>query len=275
MYRQMRVVKSQLSHCLAVFEAMADARHAHRLTDLAQRLDAPKSSVQRLLEHLAAEGWVEQDPSTEQYRLTLRLAVLGQRFMQTAGIADATDGILRNVARQTAELVRLTLVDDDRLVWIGSAQGAPPGLVYQPSMGGRIVSYATANGKAWLATLTDEEACRIALRDGLGQPSAEVGPRALTTIEGLVGALARVRAQGFATAEEEAEAGVAAVAVAVIDPATGRALGATSVAGPVMRLSPARRPAMVAALTAAATELARVWPLRRPQQETLGRREAL
>ena len=209
----MRVVKSQLSHCLSLFEAMSEAGRGHRLTDLAERLDMPKSSVQRLLDHLIGEGWAEQDPATGHYALTLRLAVLGQRYMQSAGIADATQGILDRVARATGELARLTVVDHAQLVWIGSAQGAPAGLVYQPSMGERIVSFATANGKAWLATLPDEEASAIALKDGLGRNPSPVGPKAITTLDGLLENLAEVRARGFAIADQEAESGVAAVAV--------------------------------------------------------------
>lgn len=272
----MRVVKSQLSHCLALFEAMSDATRGHRLTDLAARLDSPKSSVQRLLDHLAQEGWVDQDPTTEQYRLTLRMAVLGQRYMQTAGIADATQGILDTVARQTAELVRLTVVDTERLVWIGSAQGAPAGLVYQPAMGARIVPFATANGKAWLATLTDEEACRIALGDGLGRKADGLGPNAVSTIEDLRRELAVVRRRGWAVSDEEAEPGVAAVAVAILDPASGRALGTTSVAGPVVRLPEARRPRLAEVLRAASDELARIWPLTRAPADdaTPSRKEA-
>jgi len=259
----MRVVKPQISHCLALFEAMSDAGRDHRLTELAARLDCPKSSVQRLLDHLVGEGWVEQDAATGQYRLTLRLAVLGQRYMQSAGIADATQGLLDRVAREVGELVRLTVVDQSQLVWIGSAQGAPAGLLYQPSMGGRIVSYATANGKAWLATLSDEEACAIALGEGLGRANPNVGPKAVATIDALRCDLADVRRLGHATALEEAEAGVAAVAVAIRDPQTGAALGTTSVAGPVVRLPPDRRVAIAGVLGQAAQELARIWPLTR------------
>ncbi|MBI1244752.1 MAG: helix-turn-helix domain-containing protein [Alphaproteobacteria bacterium] len=259
----MRVVKPQITHLLALFEAMSDAGHDHRLTDLALALDCPKSSVQRLLDHLAREGWVEQDDATGQYRLTLRLAVLGQRYMQSAGIVDATHGILERVARESGELVRLTVVDGERLVWIGSAQGAPAGLLYQPSSGGRIVSFATANGKAWLATLDDEAACAIALADGLGKKTGNVGPRAISTIEALRRDLAAVRRNGYGTAIEEAEAGVAAIAVAIRDPATGRAMGTTSVAGPIVRMPAERRGGLATLLDAAARELARVWPLAR------------
>lgn len=260
----MRVVKSQLSHCLGALAVLAESGRGARLTAIAEQLDAPKSSVQRLLQQLGDEGWVEQDAGTGHYRLTFRMAVLGQRYLQAVGIADATEAILDNLARRTRELARLTIVDTDRLVWIGSAQGAPPGLMYQPAMGGRIVSYATANGKAWLARLPAAEAERIAVSDGLGAAirPADTGPKAHRSLAALRRDLAAVRARGFAISDEEAEPGVAAIAVAVIDPVSRTPLGTTSIAGPVVRLTPARHDAVVRDLMQAARELAAVWPLK-------------
>jgi DNA-binding IclR family transcriptional regulator len=263
----MRIVKSQLSHALGALEALADAGRGARLTDVAAMLEAPKSSVQRLLHQLAEEGWVEQDGATGRYRLTFRVAALGQRHLQAVGIADATGAILDSVARATRELVRLTVVDGNHLVWIGSAQGAPPGLMYQPAMGGRIVSYATANGKAWLATLPWRDAERIARADGIGGALAhDVGPRALTSMTALKRALADVTARGFAIADEEGERGVVAVAVAVRD-RDGRTLGTTSVAGPVVRMLPDKRDAIAARLSEAARALAALWPSRAREVE--------
>lgn len=258
----MRVVKSQLSHSLGVLALLAEAGRGARLTDLAEGLSAPKSSVQRLLMQLSEEGWVEQDPDTGHYRLTFRLSVLGQRYLQAVGITDATGAILEAVARDTRELARLTIVDGQRLVWIGSAQGAMPGLLYQPAMGGRIVSFATANGKAWLATLGQDHVARIVTAEGLGAkiPPEDIGPKALRTMPALMRDLATVRARGYAIANEEAEPGVAAVAVAVRDPATGRTRGTVSIAGPIVRLPTQRHGDIVNALQAAALELARAWP---------------
>ncbi len=264
----MRVVKSQLSHSLGALALLAEAGRGARLTDIAEKLEAPKSSVQRLLMQLADEGWVEQDQDTGYYRLTYRLAVLGQRSLQASGIADATQAILQALARQTRELARLTIVDGERLVWIGSAQGAPPGLMYQPAMGNRIVSFATANGKAWLANLGEATALRIATADGLGGKSerADIGPKAIRSLAAFKRDLAEVRKRGYALADEEAEPGVAALAVAVRCPTTGRTLGTTSIAGPVVRLSAARHGEILAHLRDAAAEFARVWPDNRPAQ---------
>jgi DNA-binding IclR family transcriptional regulator len=261
----MRVVKSQLSHSLGALAFLAEAGRGARLTDIAERLAAPKSSVQRLLHQLADEGWVEQDADTGHYRLSFRMAVLGQRHLQSIGIADATQAVLTELARSTRELARLTIVDGDRLVWIGSAQGAQPGLMYQPAMGGRIVSFATANGKAWLATLSTADLERIVTRDGLAAKVVprDVGPNAHRSKAALNRDLAVVRQRGFAASDQEAEAGVAALAVAVMDPADGRALGTISIAGPIVRLPAQRQPELVRILQAAALELCRIWPMKR------------
>jgi DNA-binding IclR family transcriptional regulator len=258
----MRVVKSQLSHSLGALAFLAEAGRGARLTDIAERLAAPKSSVQRLL--LADEGWVEQDEATGHYRLSFRMAVLGQRHLQSIGIADATQAVLTELARTTRELARLTIVDGDRLVWIGSAQGAQPGLIYQPAMGGRIVSFATANGKAWLGTLSAADLERVVTRDGLGAKVVprDVGPNAHRSLAALKRDLAAVRQRGFAMSDQEAEAGVAALAVAVMDPANGRALGTISIAGPIVRLPLQRQPELVRNLRAAAIELCRIWPMK-------------
>lgn len=263
----MRVVKSQLSHSLGALAFLAEAGRGARLTDIAERLAAPKSSVQRLLHQLAEEGWVEQDADTGYYRLSFRMAVLGQRHLQSIGIADATQAVLTELARNTRELARLTIVDGDRLVWIGSAQGAQPGLMYQPAMGGRIVSFATANGKAWLATLSTADIERIAVRDGLGAQvvPCDVGPNAHRSMAALRRDLASVRQRGFAVSDQEAEVGVAALAVAVTDPTQERSLGTISIAGPIVRLPLQRQPELVRGLKAAAVELSRIWPMKRPQ----------
>ncbi|MEO8537898.1 MAG: IclR family transcriptional regulator [Betaproteobacteria bacterium] len=257
----MRVVKSQLTSCLDLLTVMASNARGMRLTDLAIDLGAPKSSTQRLLEHLADEGWIEQDEATNQYRLTTRLAVLGHRYMESAGITNIARALLERLATMTGELARLTVLDGKRLVWVGSAQGAPRGLRYEPSMGTAIVSYATANGKAWLATLGDDDAIAIALADGLGRrkKQAATGPNAIRTARELFADLKLTRKRGYAVSNEEAEKGVSAVAVAVHAPG-GRVLGTTSVAGPVIRVTPERYDTIVPALRAIADDLALGWP---------------
>ncbi|MBS0562585.1 MAG: IclR family transcriptional regulator [Proteobacteria bacterium] len=255
----MRLVKGLLERCVEVVELLSAAGAPLRLSDIAQRLDLPKGAAHRLLQELCALGWAAQDGAEGPYRLTLRFGLLGNRVVQASGLPDLTQPVLERLAAATRELVRLTVATGDGLAWVGSAQGAPPGLVYQPAMDGPLVLHATANGKAYLATLEDAAALALARRSGLG--AARPTPRTLADERALIADLQRVRRRGYALAEEEAELGVTAVAVAVTD-ARGAALGTVSVAGPSLRLPKARIPDLAASLAETARVLASVWPAR-------------
>jgi DNA-binding IclR family transcriptional regulator len=124
-------------------------------------------------------------------------------------------------------------------------------------MTGPVALHATANGKAWLATLPDVEVRRLLRARGMAALTA----RTIVDATALLRDLALVRRRGWALADEEAEPGVAAVAVAVGgDARGGRALGTLSVAGPVVRMPPARRRELAAALARAAADLRDCWP---------------
>jgi DNA-binding IclR family transcriptional regulator len=170
--------------------------------------------------------------------------------------------ILDEVAAHCRELARLTVIDGQRLVWFASSQGASPGLVYQPSMSGQIVLHATANGKAWLATMSDEQAVQHALNTGLGKPGA-YGPKAVSQVEPLLRELALTRKRGYGQSIEEAEVGVNAIAVAVRSLPDNRVVGTMSIAGPSQRIAKDRLAELHAMLNAAAAKLHLVWPMQK------------
>ena len=253
----MRHVKGLLARSVDVVELLAGSPAPLRLSEIAATLDLPKSATHRLLQELAALGWVEQEVAEGRYRLTLRFALLGSRGLRATGLPELARPLLQALADGTRELARLTLAIGDGLIWLASAQGAPAGLMYQPSMDGPLVLHATANGKAFLAVLPPDRAEALARAGGLGtrRPTAH----SLTGWPALADALAAVRARGYALAEEEAEPGVTAVAVAILG-ADSVPVGTVSVAGPSLRLPKERYPALAAALAETALALAGGWP---------------
>jgi DNA-binding IclR family transcriptional regulator len=167
------------------------------------------------------------------------------------------------VARRCKELVRLTVVQGQALHWFASSQGAPSGLMYQPSLSGRPRLHATANGKAWLASMSDEAAVRLALHAGLGRSAASgepAGPREIRTVDALLRELARTRQRGYGLSVEEAESGVKAIAVVVRAHETRHVVGTMSIAGPLLRLGAQRDAELQALLSQAAATLGMVWP---------------
>lgn len=249
--------------CLGIIELLADEAGAMPLGEIAERLDLPKSGAHRLLATLVDLGWAEQDAETSYYRLTMRLAILGQRFYDATGIPDSCQPLLDRLAKQSREFVRLAVVDRDSLVWVAHAQGATGGLLYQPSLTTNTVPlYATASGKAWLATLANERAMRNVMVNGGFDAADKYGPNVVRTVAALLRELEATRKRGYGLALSEAEPGVTALAAAVRSEETGVAVGTVSVAGPGLRMTEQRIRELAPLVVQSATELSKLWPLR-------------
>jgi IclR family transcriptional regulator, acetate operon repressor len=249
--------------CLAIIELLADGAGSLSLGAISERLALPKSGAHRLLATLVDLGWAEQDPSTGFYRLTMRLAVLGQQFYLATGIPDICQPLLDRLARESREFARLAVVNGHSLVWVAHAQGASGGLVYQPSLSSNTVPlYATASGKVWLATLGSEQAVRMIVRNHGLDDADRYGPNVLRTIDAVLRDVKRTAQRGYGIAESEAEPGVNAVAAAICSTVDGRAMGTVSVAGPSVRMTDARMQELAVLVRRCAGDLARLWPLR-------------
>lgn len=249
--------------CLSIIQLLADQAGELPLGEIAERLDLPKSGAHRLLATLVDLGWVEKDPQTSFYRLTMRLAILGQQFYVATGIPDLCQPLLDRLARDSREFVRMAVVDSAALVWVAHAQGARGGLMYQPSLATNVVPlHATASGKAWLATLETDQAVELALKHGGIGAEGAYGPNAVRTIGALMTELEETRRRGYGLANSEAEPGVTAIAVVIRSGNDGPVVGTVSVAGPGVRMTEARVRELVPALDSTAAELSDFWPLR-------------
>ncbi|AMJ61555.1 IclR family transcriptional regulator [Bosea sp. PAMC 26642] len=243
-----------IDRVVVAIELMAQADGPVRLSDLAATLGVPKSAVHRVLAGLVERGWVERDEG-DTYVLTLRLALLGQRLLASYDVDNLRQPILDRLAAQTKELVRLTAVQNGELVWIGSARGRRSGLVYEADMTERVIPFATANGKAWLSTLSIDDAVKICLDAGLGRATGS--DKAVKTIPELIAELDLTRSRRYGLAMEEAEQGVAAIAVPV--ECNGAVVGTMSIAAPIIRLSEDRIQNLLPDLRRASQLMALAW----------------
>jgi IclR family acetate operon transcriptional repressor len=241
-----------LDRGLSLIERLAGQPEGVSLSALADELLIPHSACHRLLTHLQGRGYVRQVRSQGPYMLTTKVASLGLAFLSSAGIVDIAEPILERLAQESGELVRLAIIDDDRLTWVAKAQGARKGIRYDPDMGMDARLSCTASGHAWLLTLSDERALELVSRQGFGEPK-DYGPKAPTTVKALLGFLHAARTRGYAMIDEVFAPGMTALAAPV--KRRGMALGVISIAGPRTRLTPARMHALAPALLAATAEL--------------------
>src|SRR5207344_3228260 len=145
------------------------------------------------------------------YVMTTRVASLGLAFLSSSGIVDIAQPLIERLAESSGGLVRLSVVDDDRLTWVAKSEGGRKGFRYDPDMGMDARLSCTSSGHAWLLTLTDERAIELVSKQGFGLPK-DYGPKAPTTIKALLGYLHAARVRGYAMINEVFAPGMAAIA---------------------------------------------------------------
>jgi len=263
----MKVVNPLLERCFQLIEFLAEEPRAYRLGVISETLRLQQGAAHRLLAALCDMGWVEQEPETGFYRLTLRLAIMGQRVLLATRIPDLTRPILQKRAEESQELVRMAIVEGELLSWVAFVQGRRTGLIYQPEMIGRTPLTVTSHGKAYLSTLPPDQAMRIVREEGF-PPPGRYGPRAIQSIDAFAAAIDETRARGWGMSYEEGERGIAAIAAPIrpFGPNTP-AVATCSVAGPLMRFGAEDIVRNASLVMQAANEIAAIWPLRNAHTE--------
>jgi IclR family acetate operon transcriptional repressor len=242
-----------IERALRIVETLAQAPEGMALAAVADELALPRSACHRLLAELVRCGYVRQLREQGDYALTTKLPALGLSYFGGAGVLDIAQPIIDRLADASGELVRLALVDGDRLTFVAKAQGARTGLRYDPDMGIDVRLSCSAGGHAWLMTLDEERATRLVAAQGFGSPK-QFGPKAPTTYKALREVLEDDRRRGFSLIVEMYAPGMTAMAAPVLRRG-GEAIAVITIAGPLLRLTPKRMQELGPVLKAAAAEM--------------------
>jgi IclR family acetate operon transcriptional repressor len=230
---------------------MIGERSEVRVSDASAELGVAPSTAHRVLQMLQFHGFVRQDPQTKAYTAGPVWAKMALRGLRNLDIRTVARSHVEALSAETKETVQLmSLQGDGQMVCLDAVESP-----YVVRAAGRIgwtaPAYATAAGRAVLATLTPER-----VRDLYpGAKLAKIGPHTIATRAALETQLATVAQQGFAHQSEELEPGVSAIA-APIRGQDGVASFAVDVVMPTSRLEPAQVPAIAAAAVRTADAIA-------------------
>jgi IclR family acetate operon transcriptional repressor len=246
-------MSGSLEKSLAILEFLADCPDGAPLVQIATELDQVRSGCHRTLQELIRLGYVRQLPRGD-YALTTKLASMGLSYLSRCGVVDIAQPVINRLAEATEELVRLAIVDGERLTLVAKAQGAKSGLKYDPDMGIDLRLSCSAAGHAWLMTLDEDTAIAIVTRQGLGDPR-HYGPNAPTSVKALLAMLKEHRKHGYSMIQDVYAPGMSSMAAPVARPGEPTT-GVIVIAGPSSRLTRERMRAFGPQLLAAAQELA-------------------
>lgn len=219
------------------------------VTELAKELGVHKSTAFRLVAALERRDLVEQNAGRGKYRLGPGILRLAGASASRLDLIQESRMVSRALAQRTGETVNLAVLSDGAALYMDQVAGSS---ALQPHnwVGQRIPLHATSNGKILLSGLERSEVRR---QLPLLRPYT---PQTVTSIKALEQELEDVRTRGHATAVDELEIGLTAVAAPVRD-VRGEVLASMSISGPTFRLDASRLPEMTEAVMAAANEVSR------------------
>ncbi|MDR7519596.1 MAG: IclR family transcriptional regulator [Armatimonadota bacterium] len=202
------------------------------------------SAAYRLLRSLEFGGLLVYDPEARSYRLSARMAHLGQVALSAIDWRAVARPYLRRLKAETGETVVLLVKQGQHAVVVDIETSDHPLRLSYP-VGEPWPLHAGATNLVLLAYLPEEEIDAI-----LGQRLVKVTARTVTVPGRLRRKIQRIRRRGYAYTVGELTPGVAAVAVPVH--AEGRLLGGLAILGPQTRVPPSRVPHLVGKLRSAA-----------------------
>ncbi|QLH84771.1 IclR family transcriptional regulator [Halosimplex pelagicum] len=210
-----------------ILEAVRE-RDSVGVTELAEALDLPKSTVHHYLATLADDGYLAAEDG--RYRLGLGLFTLGATARTGERLFHVAKPNVDRLAEATGEQARLIVVRDGRAITLYQATG--DAVDDPPTYAGTVEDlHCTAAGKAYLAELPDERLEEFLTEEPLPRRTANT----ITDPDELRAALSTIRERGIAFDDEERDEGVRCVASAVSD-RSGELLGAISVSAPLDRM---------------------------------------
>ncbi|MHB1614868.1 MAG: IclR family transcriptional regulator [Actinomycetes bacterium] len=221
-----------VDRAIRVLEILA-AQEEIGVTRLAEELGVHKSTAFRLLAALEARGLVEQNVERGRYRLGFGILRLAGAITAQLDIVQQSRPVTTALAAEVGETINVTVLSGHDALYLD--QVAPSsGIQLHNWVGQRIPLHATSNGKVLLAELPDAQ-----VRELVGTPLPRFTDRTIHSLAALRRELGDVRSQGYASAVEELERGLVAVA-APIRGASGDVIASVSISGPAFRLPESR-----------------------------------
>lgn len=203
-------------------------REVAGVTELASALDIPKSTIHRHIVTLQELGYLVKQG--EKFGLGLQFLDLGDRARSRDKLFETIAPEVDDLVGENEERAQFMVEENNRGRYIYQTK-SDQGINTDSHIGSSVPLYATAAGKSYLASLSDQEIENI-----LGEISliAET-PQTIVDEEALWEEFEDVREKGYALNRQEKKRGIYAIGVSVQNRQTEETVGALSLSIPETR----------------------------------------
>ncbi|RAI00816.1 IclR family transcriptional regulator [Acuticoccus sediminis] len=213
-----------VSRALAVLNSFTQKR-SQTLADVTNATGLDKGTTRRLLITLMDNGYVAQDPTTQQYRIGRALRLLAADVPDGFDLRAVASPVLTQLASEFPVTAFVSVYDDGDVVCLDRIHDMKGIEVHWWAVGGTLPYNCGGAPKLLLAFQPVEEIERVLTREPTAMTRASITDRGA-----LRDRFAQIRQQDYEFAVDDVTLGLTALAVPVRTP-DGSIAGAISIAG--------------------------------------------
>lgn len=227
--RELTRVQS-IDRAVSILRCFSEKKRELKLSEISEQTGLNKSTVHGILNTLKFHDIINQDETTQKYRLGLYLIELGELVISSMDVRRIAYPIIEEICYKLEETVHVGILDGIEVVYVDKKE-CDKSIKISTKIGARNPAYSTADGKVMLAHLDLETQLAIIPED-----IKKFTPNTITDKKSVIEQLAIIRKNGYAIDYEENVIGLTCVAAPVFD-YTGKVKYGISVTGPTIRMT--------------------------------------
>ncbi|MDR1920531.1 MAG: IclR family transcriptional regulator [Candidatus Adiutrix sp.] len=222
---------NSIMRVLDIMECFAFNKSEYALSELADELSLPLSTVHRQLNTLIARGYVQQNQNRKLYQIGSRMFLLGCATVGRFDLKRAARPFLQKLSAEVEETVHLCGLDGFNMYYVDKIESLRSVRCIS-GIGRRLPAHATASGKMLLSDQPPEfidEYCQALPSMPVYTKNTIVDPEILRD------ALKTIKKQGYSLDIEEIEEGLICVSAPLYN-YDQKMEAAISISGPIFRM---------------------------------------
>lgn len=200
-----------IDRALEVLTILSKEQDGMSVSEISERLNAPKSSTHRILQSLMKNKFVSQSKDTKKYFIGYKILTLTNNITKESSLAIASKPHMKELAEKINETVTLSVLEGENIICIYYEESVDTPM-FLIRTGFAMPPHATSAGKAILAYKSQYSIKKI-----FKNSVEKITEKTKTDLSDFIKELEFVRRNGYSIVDEELQIGVIGVASPIFD----------------------------------------------------------
>ncbi len=221
---------SSVKNALRVLRSFTMDINQRGVLELSKELGISKSSVHRILQTLASEGFVKKAKQSTKYELGISVVELNSIYLKHLDIYEESLNSLIAITKKTGDTSHLAILENDSIVYLNKVEFSPS-LKINTHIGHHNYIHCTATGKVLLAFSEPDVLHRM-----FQKPLERLTKYTITDPNVLLKELEEIKALGYRIVRGEYKEKNTSIAVPIKN-YKGNVIAAINIVGPSIKYS--------------------------------------